>query len=95
MIAQVLTATVYGIDGIKIDVEVDIAYGLPAFNIVGLPETSVKESKERVRSAIKNAGFEFPGTAYHQTLLRPMIRIGGLLFRSAPSRSESLRLWEL
>lgn len=61
MIARVLTATVYGIDGIKIDVEVDITYGLPAFNIVGLPETSVKESKERVRSAIKNAGFEFPG----------------------------------
>lgn len=61
MIARVPTATVYGIDGIKIDVEVDIAHGLPAFNMVGLPETSVKESKERVRSAIKNAGFEFPG----------------------------------
>ncbi len=61
LIARVPTATVYGIDGIKIDVEVDITYGLPAFNIVGLPETSVKESKERVRSAIKNAGFEFPG----------------------------------
>ncbi|OPX97420.1 MAG: Competence protein ComM [Syntrophorhabdus sp. PtaB.Bin047] len=61
MIARIPTATVYGIDGIKIDVEVDIAYGLPAFNIVGLPEASVKESKERVRSAIKNAGFEFPG----------------------------------
>ncbi len=61
MIARVPTATVYGIDGIKIDVEVDITYGLPAFNMVGLPETSVKESKERVRSAIKNAGFEFPG----------------------------------
>lgn len=61
MIARIPTATVYGIDGIKIDVEVDIAYGLPAFNIVGLPEASVKESKERVRSAIRNAGFEFPG----------------------------------
>ena len=48
LIARVSTATVYGIDGIKIDVEVDITYGLPAFNIVGLPETSVKESKERV-----------------------------------------------
>jgi magnesium chelatase family protein len=61
VIARIPTATVSGIDGIKIDVEVDIAYGLPAFNIVGLPEASVKESKERVRSAIKNAGFEFPG----------------------------------
>jgi magnesium chelatase family protein len=60
MISKITTATIYGIDGIKIDVEVDISMGLPAFNIVGLPETSVKESKERVRSAIKNAGFEFP-----------------------------------
>ena len=61
MISKIFTATLFGIDGIKVDVEVDIAYGLPAFNIVGLPEASVKESKERVRSAIKNAGFEFPG----------------------------------
>ncbi len=60
MISKISTATIYGIDGIKIDVEVDISFGLPAFNIVGLPETSVKESKERVRSAIRNAGFEFP-----------------------------------
>jgi magnesium chelatase family protein len=60
MISKIFTATLYGIDGIKIDVEVDIAHGLPAFNIVGLPETSVKESKERVRAAVKNAGFEFP-----------------------------------
>ena len=61
MISKVTTAALYGIDGIKIDVEVDLSYGLPAFNIVGLPETSVKESRERVRAAIKNAGFEFPG----------------------------------
>ncbi|HNS13825.1 MAG TPA: YifB family Mg chelatase-like AAA ATPase [Syntrophorhabdaceae bacterium] len=60
MISKVSTATVSGIDGIKIDVEVDISYGLPAFSIVGLPETSVRESKERVRAAIKNSGFEFP-----------------------------------
>jgi magnesium chelatase family protein len=60
MISKIFTATLFGIDGVKVDVEVDITYGLPSFNIVGLPETSVKESKERVRSAIKNAGFEFP-----------------------------------
>jgi magnesium chelatase family protein len=60
MIAKVFSATVYGIDGIKVDVEVDVSAGLPAFNIVGLPETSVKESKDRVRAAVKNAGFEFP-----------------------------------
>jgi len=60
MISKVLTSAILGIDAILVEVEVDISYGLPAFNIVGLPETSVKESKERVRSAIKNSGFEFP-----------------------------------
>ena len=60
MISKIFTATLFGIDGVKVDVEVDITYGIPSFSIVGLPETSVKESKERVRSAIKNAGFEFP-----------------------------------
>jgi magnesium chelatase family protein len=60
MISKIVTATLFGIDGVKVDVEVDITYGLPSFNIVGLPETSVKESKERVRAAIKNAGFDFP-----------------------------------
>ena len=52
MISKITTATIYGIDGIKIDVEVDISLGLPAFNIVGLPEASVKESKERVFNKI-------------------------------------------
>ncbi|MDR2017974.1 MAG: YifB family Mg chelatase-like AAA ATPase [Syntrophobacterales bacterium] len=61
MISKIFTATLFGIDGLKVEVEVDITFGLPSFNIVGLPETSVKESKERVRSAIRNAGFEFPG----------------------------------
>ncbi|HAR94492.1 MAG TPA: ATP-dependent protease [Deltaproteobacteria bacterium] len=60
MISKVFSAALHGINGIKVEVEVDISYGLPAFTIVGLPETAVKESRERVRSAIKNAGFEFP-----------------------------------
>ena len=80
MIARVLTATVYGIDGIKIDVEVDITYGLPAFNMVGLPEASVKESKERVRSAIKNAGFEFPGDRITVNLAPADVRKEGSSF---------------
>lgn len=49
-----------GIEGIPLDVEVDIGQGLPAFNIVGLPDAAVQEACERVRAAIKNAGFEFP-----------------------------------
>ncbi|MCS7280442.1 MAG: YifB family Mg chelatase-like AAA ATPase [Desulfobacterota bacterium] len=60
MISKVITSAILGIDAIRVEVETDISYGLPSFNIVGLPEASVKESKERVRAAIKNSGFEFP-----------------------------------
>ena len=59
-LARVRSGALRGIDGIPIDVEVDIGSGLPAFNIVGLPDASVQEARERVRSAIRNAGFEFP-----------------------------------
>ncbi len=60
MFAQTFGSTALGINGSLITVEVDIANGIPALDIVGLPDTAVKESKERVRAAIKNAGFEFP-----------------------------------
>ena len=49
-----------GIDGYIVEVETDISKGLPAFDIVGLPDTAVKESKERIRAAIKNSGLIFP-----------------------------------
>ncbi len=60
MLAKVKSAGLFGIDGYLIDVEVDISNGLPAFDIVGLPDAAVKESKERVRAAIKNSKLEFP-----------------------------------
>jgi magnesium chelatase family protein len=60
MALQINAATFTGIDGITVNVEVDISKGLPAFNMVGLADVSVKESKERVRSAIINSGFTFP-----------------------------------
>ena len=59
-LAQIRSGALQGIDGIPVDVEVDIGSGLPAFNIVGLPDAAVQEAHERVRSAIRNAGFEFP-----------------------------------
>ncbi|MHC1746181.1 MAG: YifB family Mg chelatase-like AAA ATPase [Negativicutes bacterium] len=61
MFAQVFGATTLGINGMMITVEVDIANGLPGFDIVGLPDASVREARERVRAAIKNSGFTFPG----------------------------------
>ena len=60
MLAKVLSSAILGIDAYKVEVEVDIALGLPSFSTVGLPDGAVKESKERVRSAVKNSGYEFP-----------------------------------
>jgi magnesium chelatase family protein len=60
MLARVLSSTVFGIDAYVVEVEVDIAQGLPAFATVGLPEGAVKESKDRVKAAIKNCGYDFP-----------------------------------
>ncbi|MBD2870754.1 YifB family Mg chelatase-like AAA ATPase [Paenibacillus arenilitoris] len=60
MFSLIHSASVYGVDGKRIAVEVDIASGLPQVNIVGLPDPAVRESVERVRAALKNSGFAFP-----------------------------------
>lgn len=60
MFAKVLSSALVGLDGVLVEVETDILSGLPAFNIVGLPDKAVEESRERVRSAIKNIGAELP-----------------------------------
>jgi len=60
LLAKINSCSVVGIDGFVVEVEVDISYGLPVFNIVGLPEVSVRESKDRVKTAIKNSGYTFP-----------------------------------
>jgi magnesium chelatase family protein len=60
MLARILSGALLGIDAYPVEVEVDISQGLPQFSTVGLPEGAVKESKDRVKSAIKNSGYEFP-----------------------------------
>ena len=60
MLACVRTAAVFGIDASVVQVEVDVSLGLPTFQMVGLPDASVRESRDRVRAAIRNSGFEFP-----------------------------------
>lgn len=60
MLAKVSSASLMGIEAYVVDVEVDISLGLPAFVTVGLPDATVRESKERVRAALKNCGYEFP-----------------------------------
>jgi magnesium chelatase family protein len=60
MLAKVTSAALVGLDAHLVDVEVDISGGLPQFSVVGLPDATVKESRDRVRSALKNSGFHFP-----------------------------------
>lgn len=60
MLAKILSGAVIGIDAYIVEVEVDISQGLPSFSTVGLPEGAVRESKDRVKAAIKNSGYEFP-----------------------------------
>ena len=60
MLAVLHSGTVLGIEAVPVTVEVDIAYGLPGFSLVGLPDSAVKEARERVFSALKNSGFSVP-----------------------------------
>lgn len=60
MYAKVLGSSIIGINGFIIDIEIDLSNGLPQFQIVGLPDSAIRESKERVRAAIKNINYEFP-----------------------------------
>lgn len=60
MLARLMTAAVCGVEAIPVSVEVDVGGGLPGMTMVGLPDASVRESRERVRSAIRNSGFPFP-----------------------------------
>src|SRR5215467_7766394 len=60
MLAKIISAALVGLDACLIEVEVDIAGGLPQFSVVGLPDATVRESRDRVRSALKNTGFHFP-----------------------------------
>jgi magnesium chelatase family protein len=60
MLSSILSCGLTGIDGFAVTAEVNLANGMPMFEIVGLPDASVKESRERVRAALKNSGYEFP-----------------------------------
>ena len=60
MLAKVISCAVVGLEGVIVEVEVDISPGLPSFTVVGLPDTAVQEARERVRAAIRNSNFNFP-----------------------------------
>src|SRR4030066_1108365 len=60
MLSRVLSSMITGVDASIVEVEVDLVFGLPIFTIVGLPDTAVRESREMVKSALRNAGFKLP-----------------------------------
>src|SRR4026207_814728 len=60
VLASLRSAAVFGVDAYPVQIEVDVSFGLPSFTMVGLPDATVRESRDRVRLAIRNSGFEFP-----------------------------------
>ncbi len=80
MLANITAATIKGIEGFAISVEVDIAPGMPNLAVVGLPDAEVKESKERVTAAVRNSGFDFPRKRITVNLSPAELRKSGTQF---------------
>ena len=89
MHTTVYSGAILGIDGEPVEVEVDIARGIPCFSIVGLPNTAVRESHERVTAALKNAGSEFPLQRITVNLAPADIKKEGSAFASSQCFSTS------
>ena len=83
MYARVSGETPVGLNGAGVVVEVDIERGLPAFEIVGLPDMAIRESRERVRTALKNSGFPFPQNVLPQEKVQDKVFIGELSLEGA------------
>ena len=80
MLACLRTAAVFGVDASPVQVEVDVSFGLPGLTMVGLPDASVRESRDRVRSAIRNSGFEYPAHRITVNLAPADVRKAGASF---------------
>lgn len=80
MIYKVKSCALFGINGYIVDVEIDLSNGLPGFDIVGLPDAAVKESRERVRAAVKNSEYQFPQKRITVNLAPADIRKEGSIF---------------
>jgi magnesium chelatase family protein len=80
VLACLRTAAVFGVEACPVHVEVDVSFGMPVFTMVGLPDTSVRESRDRVRSAIRNSGFEFPPHRITVNLAPADVRKAGAAF---------------
>jgi magnesium chelatase family protein len=80
VLACLRTAAVFGVDACPVRVEVDVSFGFPTFTMVGLPDASVRESRDRVRSSIRNSGFEFPAHRITVNLAPADVRKAGSSF---------------
>src|SRR5215470_3190532 len=80
MLARVRAAALQGIEAATVSVEVDVTSGVPSFTTVGLPDSAVRESRDRVRAAIRNAGFEFPVDRITVNLAPAELRKEGTVF---------------
>lgn len=80
MLSKINSAGLIGIDGYLVTVEVDIGNGMPSFDVVGLPDTAVKESRERVRAALKNCGFSFPAKRITVNLAPANVKKAGAIY---------------
>jgi magnesium chelatase family protein len=80
VLATLRTAALFGVEACAVQVEVDVSFGMPMFTMVGLPDASVRESRDRVRSAIRNSGFEFPAHRITVNLAPADVRKAGSAF---------------
>lgn len=80
MLSRIESSSTMGIEAYPVHVEVDVAPGMPAYNTVGLPDTAVRESRERVKSAITNSGFRFPAKRITVNLAPASMRKEGSVF---------------
>src|SRR5690625_1856839 len=80
MLAQLVSGTIFGVDAITVEVEVDLGRGLPGMSVVGLPESAVREGRERVVAALRNSGFDVPPRKITVNLAPADIRKQGSAF---------------
>ena len=80
MLSKIKSIALNGLDGNLIEIQTDIGSGLPDFDIVGLPDTTMKEAKKRIKTAIKNSGIEFPNKKILINLAPANIRKEGSCF---------------
>ena len=92
MLATVPSATLLGLEGRYIRVEVDVASGLPGFTIVGLADTALQEARERIRGALRNAGFAYPPRRITVNLAPADVRKAGASLDLAMARRHPARV---